>query len=80
MRALVEGVRRLPHVHALLAFFSSNVSAGEALLAVYKFHAKLLFFAVSSFRLISHCSSMPMCLFRPKIMCVYLDPKKMMSY
>jgi hypothetical protein len=61
----MEGVWRLPHMHALLAFFS-NVSVGEAVLAVYKFHAKLLFFTVSSFRVISHCFSVPLCLFRPK--------------
>jgi hypothetical protein len=37
--------------------FFSNVSAGKALLAIYKFYAKL--FAVSSFRVLSHCSSAP---------------------
>jgi hypothetical protein len=37
----------------------SNVSAGKTLLVVYKFHAKLLFFAVFSFRVLSHCSSTP---------------------
>jgi hypothetical protein len=46
--------------------FFSNVSAGKALLAIYKFYAKL--FAVSSFRVLSHCSRPKenMCLFRPE--------------
>jgi hypothetical protein len=75
----MEGVRGACPTCMLFWLFS-NVSAGEALLTVYKFHTKLLLFAVSSFRVISHCSNVPMCLFRPKEMRVYLDPKKMMPY
>jgi hypothetical protein len=62
----MEGVRGAYPTCVLFWLFFSNISAGEALLAAYKFHAKLLFFAVFSFRVISHCSSVPMCLFRPK--------------
>jgi hypothetical protein len=36
----------------MLLWLFSNVSADEALLVVYKFHAKLLLFAVSSFRVL----------------------------
>jgi hypothetical protein len=50
----------------ILLWLLSNVSAGGALFVVYKFHAKLLFFAVSSLRVFSHFSSAPMCLFRPE--------------
>jgi hypothetical protein len=55
MRALMEGVRGACPTCMLFWFFS-NISLGEALLAVDKFHAKLLFFVVSSFCVISHCS------------------------
>jgi hypothetical protein len=55
-----------PAPHSCSFGFFSNVSVGEALLGVYKFHAKLLFFAVVSFRVLSHYSSALVCLFSPK--------------
>jgi hypothetical protein len=65
MQALMKGVRGACPA-CMLFWLLSNVSASGALLNVYKFYAKLLFFAVSFFRVLSYCSSVQVCLFRPE--------------
>jgi hypothetical protein len=64
MQALMEGVSGACSATCILLWLLSNVSAGGALFVVYKFHAKLLFFVVSSLRVLSHFSSAPMRLCR----------------